>query len=769
MKIFEQISVKTLGLAAGATFVAGMPLQVQAQESVASAGDSAGLEEITVMARRRAENLMSTPVSVTAFGENEIRDRQFERINQIGHATPNVEFREHAASGSSNFAAVAYIRGVGQSDFLASVEPGVGIYVDEGYLGVVSGAVVGLVDVESIQVLRGPQGTLFGRNTIGGAILINSVKPNEEVSGSLDLLAGSDNWYEAKAMVNLPISDTLYSRFSAVKRTRDGYVDFPNLDGDKGGGHEDTYGVRAAFRWMPSDELTVDFSADITKSDSDAFPLVLGSHIQNSSSHFPVTQAGEHNLIVAPWATGQPGEYTTENYYLGETYTSLGSQNTEGGELDIWGVHLTAEWDMGWATLKSISYYRDMESHDERDEDASDIDDVAWIGDIMEAEQFSQEFHLSGSAADDRLNWTAGLYYFQDETFNANPISFPMFALVSGSLVEKESKAIFGQATYDFTDKWSATFGLRYTDEDRDFIIDDRLQYITRLWGPFVDAPEGFVFFEPNEAQIIDKGKTTASSQETDVYFNLSYQFNDNLMIYGSYSTGFKGGGFVQRLPPGAVVTSFDPEFVDAYELGFKWENANQTVRLTGAAFYSDYTDLQVTVERGIAPVAENAGDAEMKGLELEFSWLPSENVLLSGGVGYLDASYKGFDPGVSIPNDNELPSAPELQYTLSGKYTVPVDVFSGTLSVRLDYSWTDDYFMEAANDPWLHQDSYHTLNAAATWISESENWEVALQGLNITDQYYLTSPHASFENVGWVGVTPARPAQYNIRATFRF
>ena len=177
-------------------------------------------------------------------------------------------------------------------------------------------------------------------------------------------------------------------------------------------------------------------------------------------------------------------------------------------------------------------------------------------------------------------------------------------------------------------------------------------------------------------------------------------------------------------------------------------------------------------MERGIAPVTENAGDAEIQGFELEFSWLPTEGLLFSGGVGYLDAEYTTLGtPGApsTIPITNLLPSTPEWNYTLSGSWTLPATVFSGSLNFRLDWSWTDDYFMEAANDPFLMQDSYQVLNGAIAWTSQSERWEVALQGLNITDEWYMTSPQASFINSGYVAPTVARPAQYNLRATLHF
>ncbi len=325
---------------------------------------------------------------------------------------------------------MAYIRGVGQSEFIASVEPGVGIYIDEAYVGVVSGAVMNLLDIESIQILRGPQATLFGRNTIGGAILVNSVKPNDEFGGTVDVLAGSDEWFEARASLNVPITDTLFTRFSGVVRQRDGYIDYPNVPGSDGGGSDETYGFRGALRWVPTDSLTVDFSADISSSENDGNPTVLGSPIANTNPALVdpmtnpagLTSAGEYNVQLAPVITGAPGTFTTANYFLGdEPYTSLGSQHEE-GELDLWGLHLVVNWDFGPASLKSITYYRDMESSDGRDEDNSDLHQISFIRDRMDSSQFSQEFQLSGQAFNERMDWTSGIYYFEDDTVNLNPV-----------------------------------------------------------------------------------------------------------------------------------------------------------------------------------------------------------------------------------------------------------------------------------------------------------------------------------------------------------
>lgn len=751
-------TLMTITIALGSALGAATPQLIHAEEVVM-------LEEITVTARRRSEDLMSTPVSVSAFSADEIKARQVERIHQIAQATPNLVFRDQAAASAGNNNAVVYIRGIGQADFVPSTEPGVGIYVDEAYISQATGAVLNLVDIETVQVLRGPQGTLFGRNTIGGAVLINTVKPNEEFGAEVNLIAGSDDWYEGKLSVNTPFTDTLFSRFSLIKRERDGWIDQPNIPGSDGGGSDDTWGARIALRWVPTENLTIDLSADYTNSKSSGSPGVLGGLTSNINSQGDLTNAGEYNILVAP-TLGLPA-YTDANFLGLGSYTSLATQ-VEEGEQDIWGASLTVNWDLGWASLKSISNYRELESSDRRDDDHSPMQPINSVGDFLDSEQWSQEFQLSGQALNDKLDWTAGVYYFEDDAVNINPIDFPLFGGFSGSIVEKQSSALFVQGTYAITDKLGLTLGARYTDDEKDFIVDDRIQYVTRIWGPIIGAPAGFAFLPPNAFKLVQNGTTEADTNEKDAYVNLSYQWTEDLLVYGSYSEGFKGGGFVQRIIPGASVTSFDPEYAKVWETGFKWEGFDQRLRLTGAVFYTDYTDLQIVVERSIAPVTENAGDAELWGAEFEFIWLASRDLLLSGGIGWLDAEYTKVDPSASVTKSHELPSTPDWQFNFSAAYTLPMEVLSGSVNFRVDYSWTDEHFLEADNQILQKNDSYEVMNAAITWTSESEKWLLSLRGQNITDELYLTSPQQGIETSGFVAPTIAPDARYSLALTFR-
>ena len=765
---------------AAITTVVGGVLSFTTPQIVLAQEGAEVLEEILVTARRREESLMDTPVSITAFTADDLEALQVERIDQIAQHTPNVVFRPNAAASGSNNNAVVYIRGVGQSDFVPTTEPGVGIYVNDAYIAQVAGAVLNLVDIESVQVLRGPQGTLFGRNTIGGAVLVNSVKPHDEVGGKLDFIAGTDDWFEGKASMNLPISDTLFSRFNFLIRDRDGWVDMPNIPGSDGGGSDETVGGRVALRWLPTENLTIDLSANYTNDESDGTPGVLGAPVVFTSTVTPsgTTEAGDYNALTAPLLGGVP---FTNEFFLGrDAYTSLAAE-AEGSDQDVWGVNLTLDWNLGWGSVKSISHYRSLEGNDTRDDDHSPAFPLAVTSDIMDSESWSTEIQLSGQAFDGRLDWTGGVYYSEDDAVNINPVEFAFFGAVSGSIVEKNSVALFAQGTYAVTDQLSATVGLRYTEEQKDFIVDDRIQYVTRIINLFLIPPgppppgffPAFLNLPPNAFKIVPNGLTEADHNELDPYVNISYQWNNNLLAYFSYSEGFKGGGFVQRIIPGAFVTSFDPEKVQVYELGFKLEGLDQRLRMTGAVFFNDYTDLQIVVERGgIAPVTENAGKAEIWGGELELSWLPiaGQDLRLTGGLGWLDAEYETLDPTqTTVTLDHEIPSTPDLQYNLSVSYTLPNSIFSGNLNFRLDYSWTDEYFMTAGNQVLQMQDSYGILNGAITWISESENWEVSLRGLNMTDELYLTAAQQDIKTQGFVAPMLGHDARFSGRISYRF
>lgn len=736
------------------------------------------LEEITVTARRRDESLMDTPVSITAFSSKDLENRMIVQAHQIAESTPNVVYMNNAMS--SNTASIVYIRGIGQGDFAPSVQPGVGIYVDDAYIAASIGSLSEILDIESVQVLRGPQGTLFGRNTIGGAILINSKKPNETFAGEVEVQVGENDYNQLRGLVNIPLTDNLFAKFSTMYRKKDGWVDAPNVSGDDGFGNEDTQASRIALRWLPTESVTVDFYGNYVERESDGFPNTMV--ILDDS---PNTEIGRYNNEMAP-VLGL-GLITPELYLPPRGKAVNYSEFAPGSEVESYSTGLTVAWDISEnLRVKSITSYRDMESIDGHDQDFSP-ERAMWLTDIIDSQQFTQEFQFSGSAMNDRLKWTLGAYYFEENTDNVNPILFSRFSFVSGSIVDNKSTAAFGQFTYDVTDKFAITLGGRYTDEQLDSIVTDRIQYVTELYDPtcvgacaaFPDSngldryarrggQDGYVSFpappDPGAFNIQPNRVFEADHTDFEPFLNLTYRWNDSWMTYATYSEGFKGGGFTQRIPPGRTVQSFEPEQAKAYELGAKYQSEDGRYRVTGSVFYTDYTDLQVTVATELGGGIENASDSEIKGFELEATGAVTENLTLSFGAGYLDAQYKDVRPEVTFSASNDLPATPPWQLNASASYRV--QLAGGSVTARLDYSYMDDFYGGARNE--IITDSYEVFNGAITYTPESEKWELAIQARNLFDEFYAISRRGN-TGAGIFQQVVAPPREALVRFKYKF
>lgn len=753
-----------------------------AQSQQTAEADAIALEEITVTARRREESLMETPVSVTAFGAQDLGDRQIFQANQIAEATPNLVYRTH--SESSNVGAIVFIRGVGQWDFAPSVQPGVGIYVDEGYTAAAIGSLSEILDIESIEVLRGPQGTLFGRNTIGGAILINSKKPDENFAGEVEVLVGENDWRQMRGMVNIPLSDTFFAKISGLYREKDGWVDTPNIPNDDGLGSEDTRAGRIALRWLASDDITVDLYGDVVKRKSDGMPRVPLEYFENNGV------ISDWNNVAVPTLNAVAGlnlgPITNDLYAVPDDKYHVLSGDYFRAETDVYSVGLTVEWDINDSiTLKSITNYREVEAFNGFDTDYSP--EVAFFRtDFIDSEQWTQEFKLSGNALDGRLDWTLGAYYFEEETSNPNPIAFPLFGIVSGAKVENESKALFGQFTYDITDKLSVTLGGRYTKEKLDSIVDDSNQYIIEGFDPtcldpsctflppFLTTPEdrvarrgtpgyapipaGVALIQPN--RVFDK-----DNSEAEPYINFSYEWSEGLTTYVSYAEGFKGGGFTQRVIPGNTVETFEPEKAKVYELGVKLQSDDNRFRLTGAVFYTDYEDLQVPVGKSIGSGLENASDAVLKGFELEAVGAVTANLTLSAGAGYLDAEYKDTDEDALFDEGNDLPNTPKWQINASAVYTIPVG--DGDVRARLDYFYTSGFYTGAEN--FIETPSYEVFNGSLVYTPGSGDWEIALQARNLFDKFYALDRGGNANNDAVFTQIPGQPREIALRVKYLF
>lgn len=737
----------------GVMAITGLPVS-----AVAERFEATGLEEITVTARKREENLQDTPVAVTALTADTLEARGFTDISQINGSVPNLQFSSTASVSGSTSAASIFIRGVGQTDFTLTTEPGVGVFLDGVYIARSVGSVLNILDVERIEVLRGPQGTLFGKNTIGGAINVTSKRPAEDFQGKVEVTAGRYDRLDAKATVDIPINEKLLTKFSLASLNKDGYVD-RLLVGDELGGKSEIVG-RAAVLYLPRDDLSLNLAVDASniRSDSAASKL-MDVNLNPGAPFLPLL-----NASLAP-----EQQYTLENYGTNSLYTTNGT-GPNVNDIDIWGVSGTIEWEPEAFTLKSITSYRDLDAHFGRDGDNTPLL-LVHTEDFYDQQQFSQEFQLSGSALDDRLDWLMGAFYFAEEGDNVNLVTFtgefgslfglsdPAFTLQSGGKIDNYSAGGFAQVSYDLTDQFSVTVGLRYSDEEREFLPDQYIQEIRSA---------GLSNVIPGFDPILPFEWVTDTTSRWDPKVGIEYQATPDILLYTTYSTGFKGGGFAQRVFPGRADTpTFGPEIVKVYEVGAKMVGFDNRVRLNMAVFHTNYEDMQVTVFDGIAPRTVNGGNAEVDGFELELEAVPVDRLTVGLGVGYTNARFEDISPDATeVTINSDFPYTPE--WTVNGFLAYNFDLNDlGLLTLRTDWSYRASQFLDAANG--LFQDAYELVDISMLYEPNDANWSFMVGGRNITGSEYLTGGLDSLSAFGYAEGIYAPKAEWFVTARYQF
>ncbi|QIB65082.1 TonB-dependent receptor [Kineobactrum salinum] len=717
-----------------------------------AAQPGATLEEVVVTARRRAESLQSTPVSVTAFTANELAARQISNISQIAEATPNLVFDSSAPISGSKSAASIFIRGIGQTDFALVTDPGVGLYLDGVYIARSVGGVLELADVEQVEVLRGPQGTLFGKNTIGGAINVISRKPGAELGGSVELKLGTDQRRDFKASVDLPLSDTLAVRLAYANLNQDGYVE--NLGGGPDLGDTDAQLGSLIVDFHPTENFSMIFAADATYRREQA----MAQKILDFNPEAGAPTFAPFNGVIAPFLGVQP--YDARYLVGGKFATSQGRNELARSDLDVYGVSLTLNYDFEAFSLKSITAQRGFDSQFGRDSDNSPFVIVETFDD-MEHDQFSQEFQFSGVALDERLDWLLGAYYFQEDGDNLNLVRTAVLDIQSGGAIDSDSWALFAHSSYDLSDRLRLNVGARYTEETKRFTPDQQV-----LFNEFTQPLFGGAGFTDGQ-RILPFQEYSQDFDDFSVTAGLDYHWTDRLMTYISYSEGFKSGGFNQRVfPPREVPGSFDPEQVQVYELGAKWSNSADTIRLESAIFYTDYDDIQVKIIDVVAPGTGNAAAGEVYGGELELGLLLTPALELQFGLGYLDTQYtdfdNDFDPAQGIDEGDSFVNSPEWSLSGSLAYTASVGDL-GELTLRGDWSYRDKVYNDAANTEAIAQQALHLFNAGVTYTTAAETWQLALQVRNLSDRSYLITGNNEFNGFGYVEGVYARPREWSL------
>jgi iron complex outermembrane receptor protein len=749
--------------------------------SASAAAGSSTLEEIVVTARKRVESLQETPIAISAFTAESLERQQIETTADLDNVSPNLQFASYGPLTGNNAAAQVYIRGIGQSDGSSGVDPGVGLYIDEVYMGRSVGGVMEFRDIANAQVLRGPQGTLFGRNTIGGAVLLTTTLPGDEFGGTARVGVGEDNLREAFAAVDLPVSDTLGIRLSGGMRERDGYVTrvVDNLDL----GNEDTRTLQSTVRWEPTDALSLTLRGDYTTTDEHGSPFVYVT--MNGKQAFPAAISRGAGCPGATFPPPSVPQNVVDVRCANDATWDLG-HFTNGGTakasstLDNWGVSSVLQWEVSSAlTLKSISAYRELEWEGSRDADNTGLL-VLHTDYSSDGDQFSQE--LQGLFDVGSVKGVLGLFYFEEsiDDLLIVPFAAPPPLVASGAipgsqdyqeaLIDNDNWAAFTQWTFDVTDALSLTAGLRYTEETKGIEI---ISFTTTPLGapvvrpttyntPNVAGPGLNILLQPFENSY---NSTTGSA-------SVQYQWTDAFMTYASWSQGFKSGGFNQRYnnaPPGNVPVAFDEEKAETYEIGFKSEFGG-SFRLNGAIFRTSYDEMQLTYRLGIVPLLFNAGKSKIEGGELEFTYAPGA-FILEGSLGYLDNEFEDIAqvPGTTqtVGPNNRLPFTPELQANIGIGYDFAIG--TATLTPRVNVSYTDELYFDAANSVEVAQlDAVTLVNASLTWAND--RWRIRGGLNNATDEDYRVAGNSSFStSAGYAEAIYARPRNWFLSAQLTF
>lgn len=746
------------GLAMGLFVLLAAPQTAHAQD-----GSKAALDEVTVTARRREESLLDVPLSISVLSGDDLERIGAVDIVEVGQSSPNVTLE---VSRGTNTTLTAFIRGVGQQDPVAGFEAGVGLYVDDIYFNRPHAAVLDLYEVERIEVLRGPQGTLYGRNTIGGAIKYVTRALGDETRRNFRVNVGSFSQLDGVFTASTPVSDTFRIGGTIAKFTRDGYGD--NLTQSNWENYDkDVLGVRLTFEWDATDDLMIRLAGDYTD--------------DNSSP-----KAG-HRLLVGG-VSGAP--------VLSDVYDTRAGLAVPKQSVEATGTSLLAEWTVNdnW-TVRNIIAYRDDETFSPIDFDSLPVDDLD-VPVLYTNEQFSEELQLLYSG--ERWNGVAGLYFLDANAFNEFDVVLgPLGALIglpglnANTLgdVDTDTWSVFADFSYDVSDAVSLSIGGRYTSDERTSRV------LRRTFVGGISPRFG------GTGTVLATTSDFSGSEEWTEFsprVSLSWQPNDSQHLYFSYSEGFKGGSFDPRaqtsgapdLDNDGTVTAaeifdfmmFEPETVKSYEVGLKSRALDGRLNTSLAVFFGDYEDVQIPGSVGVdtdgdgindtfTGVTTNAGKAELPGIEFEGLFSASENWSFGWAVGWLDAEYKEFIDATNtdVSDIAVFQNTPELTVSSNVTFETPLQLFGrgGNFAVITSASYRDDTSQFEFPIPLLDQDAFTLWNLSLVWEDDDGRMRVGLHGKNLGDEEYKVAGY-NFPTLGLEGnVTAFYGAPLTVTGTF--
>lgn len=690
----------------GAMIVSFIPSLAGAQVSQPAHRETT-LEEIVVTAQKRESNLQDTPVSITAMSGETLQAIGVATIEDFQVFTPGITI-------TNDSMAIVNIRGIGTSAFGVATDPSSTVHYDGVYIPRPTTGYQDLYDVERVELLRGPQGVLFGRNSAGGTLNITSRAPSDEFEARTGLTIGNFNRRSFSGTVSGPLTEKTRGRLTVLTTDRDGIFNDPTSGADYQ--NLDSRAARATVAMDVTDAFELTLRADYTRDRETGYPAVRLSYPPEFALAGATIPRGERQLVL----------------------DTMPKNDVDGG-----GVSATATYAAQPVTLKSITAYRSSDVEQVLDVDATDL----FLRNIVfeeESKSFTQEFQLTNNEPQ-RLEWIAGAFYLKERGEDQIQILEPGRALAIPEENVTDAYALYGQTTYSLTERSRLTAGLRYSYETKDF------QYRILLDGPEVAA---------------DAAKESWDAWTPKV--GLQHDISDDVMVYASATRGFKSGGF--QLGDGKP---FLPEYLWSYEAGLKSMLFDQRVRANLGAFYYDYTDLQVVEYINGVATTTNAGKATLKGGEIEITALATDSLDLIATVAYLDAKYdRFFDQGVDLAGKT-LPNAPKWNATLASEYRVQLDS-GAVITLRGDVAQRDRIFFKANNLPQFSNESYVLANARVAFTTASQAWEVALYGRNLTDERYATYRTVGTDTTGVSNpnlplAVFGEPRQYGLQVIWSF
>lgn len=766
------------------------------------AADSGILDEIVVTAQKREQSIQDVGIAITAFTGAQMKSLGFEDSFDIARMTPGV----HISGNNGGQKTLFTVRGVNQNDFNDQTESPVAVYVDDGYIAFGQGQVFGMLDLERVEVLKGPQGTLFGRNATGGLVHFVSKKPTREKEGYVDITLGSYNQTRFEAALSGALSETMSGRIALKYSQFDEIIDndYPNrfatLDGNpQTSGGEDTFNddsmaVRAQLLIEPNEDLELLLTGSYARSEMSTAPFLELPTVpvfDGAGNHVGSFVAGPNETREAAAPDGTPLDHPLSfdadlvrpaggNLY-GPSCTNKDREDLECAmdfafddlnKTYTRGLQVKLNWDLGGVTLTSVSDYKSFDKFQGLPADGGPASTINVLFDA-EAETFAQELRLNGDL--ERMRWQAGLYYLNIDldtgasiTADANYLFLPMAGVpwedTALTQMETDSISLFGQIEYDLTEKVTLIAGLRAIQENKDFTGEETFFVSTDPLKLETHTP----MFSPQPQKDHEQDKELWSAK-----LQLDWSPTDDLLIYAGINRGVKAGGFNAVFTFGAGFPQddvpYDEEILVAYETGFKWGNLfGGTTRINGSVYFYDYKDYQGFFFTQIAGFVRNV-DAEYKGFELELFSSPTENLDLMLNFSFLDAEVYDVQLGPSIFVDTEPSFAPEKQAAGLARYHWPKQVWGGNFAAQVSFNYSSSFYDNIRNFDASLLEDYTIVNARLEWSSEDEKWEAALFANNVADERYYTIGFDLSNATGSNSLVPGKPRWYGVSLRYNF